>query len=62
MPFKNSFQVLKISSSGSRDGGYYMSKKLVYARGDMMSVVFGDGPKGGSQAGEVGVPQKESDW
>lgn len=43
-PFENFLQVLEISSSGFRDGEHYMSEKLAYARGDMMSVVFGDAP------------------
>ena len=57
-PFENFFQMVENSISGSRDGDHYMSKKLAYARGDMMSIVLGEAPYGGSKAGEVGVPQE----
>jgi len=61
-PFENFFQVFEISSSGFRDRDHYMSKKLAYARGDVMSVVLGNAPYGGSKAGEVGVPQEGANW
>ena len=57
-PFENFFQMVEISSSGSRDGDHHMSKKLAYARRDTMSIVLDEAPYGGSKAGEVGVPQE----